>query len=614
MLKNENIICISSIDWDFVWQGHQELMSLFAKNGNRVLFVDNTGARTPKIKDIPRIKKRLSNWVKGIKGIRKEKDNLYVFSPIVFPFPYSAIFKYINGFMLSIVIRAWMKILNFYNPIIFVFLPTPLSLYIVDKIESKKLMIYYCVDRFASVPGISKKIKKTEGKLLKQADLVFAVTEALKKDCLEYRSDVETFYFGVDSEKFARFKEDKGGVPQEISKLSGPIIGYVGGVHQWIDFELIEKVAELHPEYSIVMVGPVQVSNPLSLRKNIYFLGQKSHDDIPSYINSFSVCIVPYRLAQYTLVGRPTKLNEYLIMGKPVVSTNLPEVESFARVNKGIIEIAQTHEDFIRAIERSLLQNTPDRQARRIEAASIYSWGSIAERMSSLIESKVSSRKQDLEICWKDILADFYERIQKKISKLIFFAMVFYIAIFYTPLIWFLAAPLKISEGPKQADAIVVFGAGVGETGSPGKSTIERARYAAELYMQGLAPKIIFSSGYTYTYNDAENMKFFAISMGVPAEDIILEQEAGSAYENVKFSVEILRNKHYRRILLISSPYNMRRVSSVFRKLTDDIEVSYVPVRYNQFYSRQDKVRLEQIQGILHEYLGILYYLFKGYI
>ena len=62
MLKNENIICISSIDWDFIWQGHQEIMSIFAKNSNRVLFIENTGVRPPGIRDIPRIKKRIKNY------------------------------------------------------------------------------------------------------------------------------------------------------------------------------------------------------------------------------------------------------------------------------------------------------------------------------------------------------------------------------------------------------------------------------------------------------------------------------------------------------------------------------------------------------------------------
>ena len=588
-------------------------MSLFAKNGNRVFFIDNTGARMPKIKDMPRIKKRFTNWIKGLKGIRKEKKNLYVFSPMVFPFPYSGICKYINGTILLTVIRAWMKTFNFYNPIIFIFLPTQLSLYMADKIESKKLLIYYCVDRFASVPGISKKIKITENKILKEADLVFAVTETLRNDCLQHCNKVDTFYFGVDTEKFISSR-NRNVTPEEIRRLSSPIIGYVGGVHQWIDLELIYKIATSHPEYSIVMVGPVQINIPLSFRNNIYFLGQKSHDDIPFYINSFSVCIVPYRLAQYTLAGRPTKLNEYLMMGKPVVSTNLPEVELFARLNKGIIEIAQTHEDFIRAVERSLSQNNTDREKQRIEIANSYSWSSIAERMSVVIENKVSFKMRDIEMHWKDILIDFYERIQKKISKLIFLIAFFYIVIFCTPFVWFLASPLKIYDVPKKTDVIVVFGGGVGETGSPGKSTIERARYASQLYMQGLAHKIIFSSGYTYNSNDAENMKLFAVSIGVPLNDIILEQKSGSAYENVKFSTEILRRKGYKSILLVSVDYNMRRVSLVFHKVAKDITVYYMPVPQNQFYSKQGRINLEQIRGILHEYLGIIYYLYKGYI
>src|SRR3989338_180157 len=96
MLKNENIICISSIDWDFIWQGHQEIMSTLARNGNRVLFIENTGVRPPGIRDISRIKNRIKNWLRGIKGIREETANLYVFSPLVLPFPYSRIARWIN--------------------------------------------------------------------------------------------------------------------------------------------------------------------------------------------------------------------------------------------------------------------------------------------------------------------------------------------------------------------------------------------------------------------------------------------------------------------------------------------------------------------------------------
>src|SRR3989339_1357426 len=96
MLKNQNIICISSIDWDFVWQGHQEIMSAFASNGNKVLFIENTGVRAPIIKDIPRLRKRYISWFKSIKGFRRETDNLYVYSPVILPFPYSRLARLIN--------------------------------------------------------------------------------------------------------------------------------------------------------------------------------------------------------------------------------------------------------------------------------------------------------------------------------------------------------------------------------------------------------------------------------------------------------------------------------------------------------------------------------------
>ena len=99
MLKNENIICISSIDWDFIWQQHQAIMSRLAKNGNKVLFIENTGVRPPKISDVPRIKKRFINWLKSARGFRKEAENLYIYSPLILPFPYWRVARWINGYL-----------------------------------------------------------------------------------------------------------------------------------------------------------------------------------------------------------------------------------------------------------------------------------------------------------------------------------------------------------------------------------------------------------------------------------------------------------------------------------------------------------------------------------
>ena len=75
-----------------------------------------------------------------------------------------------------------------------------------------------------------------------------------------------------------------------------------------------------------------------------------------------------------------------------------------------------------------------------------------------------------------------------------------------------------------------------------------------------------------------------------------------------------MRKRGFQKVILISSPYNMRRASLVFSQIAKDIEVVYTPVPDPQFYHKAKPVKLEQIRAIMHEYLGIVYYFFKGYV
>lgn len=615
MLKKENIICISSIDWDFIWQGHQEIMSTLAKNGNRVLFIENTGVRIPGMKDIPRLKKRIKNWFRGVKGIRREIDNLYVFSPLILPFPYSRIARWINLHLVLPVLEKWMKALEFSDPIVWTFLPTPLSLVIADNLV-KKILIYYCIDNFSASSVSVKKIRSSEIKFLKKADLIFVTSHALYNYCSRYSKKVYTFPFAVNFQEFEEVRLSKENfLPDEFRDIKRPIVGYVGGVHKWIDQNLIKEIAEKYLDYSFVFVGPLQTDISLLTKlKNIHFWGPKEHNELPKYIKPFDACIIPYLLTDYTKNVYPTKLNEYLVMGKPVVSSYLTEIEAFNEEYRNIVYVGKNAEEFGEYINLAINEDSKGLRKRRIEVAKENSWENHIEQMSELIEREAEQKKLDREARWKQNLLSFYRITRRKLVWVGLICILTYLLFFKTPFIWFIARPLKIVDEPQKADTIVVFGGGVGETGSPGKSTIERARYTVELYKQDYAKKIIFSSGYTFRYNDAENMRLFALSMGVPQEDIILEQKANSTYENVKFTKVILDKNGWDTILLVSSPYNMARASLVFRKITDKIKVVYTAVPESQFYDRKIGSRWQQIKAIFHEYLGILYYWWKGYI
>ena len=134
-------------------------MSAFASNGNKVLFIENTGVRAPNIKDVPRLRKRFISWFKGIKGFRRETDNLYVYSPVILPFPYSRLARLINKNILLSALKKWMKATEFHDPIVWTFLPTGIALDIANGLDNK-LLVYYCIADFYELVSNPKKIKK----------------------------------------------------------------------------------------------------------------------------------------------------------------------------------------------------------------------------------------------------------------------------------------------------------------------------------------------------------------------------------------------------------------------------------------------------------------------
>jgi uncharacterized SAM-binding protein YcdF (DUF218 family) len=617
MIKNGNVICISSIDWDFVWQGHQEIMSILAANGNKVLFIENTGVRTPNLRDIGRLKKRLKNWYSGIFGIRKERNNLYIYSPLVLPFPHLGLARWLNKYIALFSIKQWMRIMDFSDPVIWTFLPTGFTLDLADKIPHKAL-IYYCIDNFLASSPQASGVRDTEIELFKRADLVFVTAMELYAYSKKYRDEVSIFPFGVNVDKFERYRQKKErAVPEDMSGLPRPIIGYQGGIHKWVDLDLVGEMARIFPEWSFVMVGPAQVDiSGLSNIGNVHFLGKKSHDELVGYIDNFDVCTIPYLITDYTRNVYPTKLNEYLALGKTVVSTALPEVLSFNEKYHGLVRVADDHAGFaahlMEAVSRP--EAGPAALAERYRAAGDNSWHKRVEEMSVLIEKAMEKKKTDIDTRWNNSLKKIYRSASRKTLILAAAAFFSYFAIFKTPLIWFLAEPLRVSDEPRKADVIVVFGGGVGETGEAGQGYEERVLKAVDLYRKGYAGKIIFSTGYVYAINEADIMGALAVSFGVPPEDIILEKKAATTYQNVIFTSRIIEEKTWRTALIVTAPYHMRRVRMVYATNFPDINAVSTPVEPCSFFGNKKEIRLRQIRALIHEIAAIADYKYKGYI
>jgi len=613
MSSGQNIVCVSSIDWDFIWQGHQEIMSRFAAQGDRVLFVENTGVRRPRIRDLSRVRRRIRNWLRGTNGFREERHNLFVYSPMVLPFPYSRTARWINRTVLLRSLRRWMRAVDFYRPIVWTFLPTPLARDLIRELDPR-LTVYYCIDDLASSSHAAKKITRTEEQVFRESDLVFVTSEKLRARAARFSEHVHFFPFGVSYEAFEQVRMAPDGVPSDINELPRPVIGYVGGLHQWLDQRLVCAVADAMPEASVALIGPVQTDvSSLRQRRNVHVMGTRQHEDVPRYIKGFDVGIVPYRLTDYTSHVYPTKLNEYLAMGIPVVATDLYEIRKFNEDHHGIVRAANDEGAFVSHVRCAMQETGEQALQQRVDVAQQNSWSARIAQMSGLIEEKLSMRDADAAP-WDVVLARLYRTGRQRLLQVAGVILALYLLLFYTPALWLLAAPLRVTVPPQQADAIVVFGGGVGESGNRGGGYEERVRQAVDLYQAGFANRLILSSGFVYAFREAEIMRALATSEGIPSSNTVLETRAASTRENVMFVYDILQERGWNRILLVSSPYHMRRATLTWEKLAPEVVVIPTPSNRSRYYAHTFGASIEQVRGIGREYAALAYYWIQGWV
>jgi uncharacterized SAM-binding protein YcdF (DUF218 family)/glycosyltransferase involved in cell wall biosynthesis len=613
MTRRPDILCISTIDWDFIWQGHQEIMSRLAADGHRVLFVENTGVRAPRVSDLGRLRHRLRNWWKGTKGFREERPNLFVLSPLVLPLPYSRVAGWINRQLLMRTLSRWMRATGFSRPIVWTFMPTPLARAVIAAIDPM-LTIYYCIDDLASSSPEARRIAASEQQLFRDADLVFVTSDRLRQRALQFAREVHLFPFGVSLEVFERARDAGPAIPADLAALPRPIAGYVGGLHQWLDQDLLADVAAKHPDITFALVGPAQVDvSRLEGVPNIRLLGKKPHGELPGYVHGFDVGLVPYRITEYTANVYPTKLNEYLIMGRPVVATDLAEVRRFNLEHGELVGVARTADEYAGAIRDAIASHGDAAPARRIEVARSNGWDRRIAAMWLLINDAIDKRQSGTS-GWEERLRRLYGAARRRTAEGVVALVVAYLLLFQTPLVWMLASPLQVAEAPRAADAIVVFAGGVGESGEAGGGYQERVKQAVDLYRAGYAPRMIFSSGFVFAFQEAEVMRGLAVANGVPAEAIVLETQARNTKENVTLSHSLLAQRGWRRILLVSSPFHMRRATMVWKKLAPDVDVVATPVPQSQFYAHDRGASLTQIRGLAQEYAAIVLYWWRGWV
>lgn len=120
------------------------------------------------------------------------------------------------------------------------------------------------------------------------------------------------------------------------------------------------------------------------------------------------------------------------------------------------------------------------------------------------------------------------------------------------------------AEAPAPADAILVLGASVWPGERPSPILLSRIEAGVALYRQGYAPRIIVSGGLgKFPPSEAEVMRRVAVGMGVPPEDIFIEDQSHSTMDNIRNSAKILAAHGWGSVLLVTDPYHVFRACRI---------------------------------------------------
>jgi glycosyltransferase involved in cell wall biosynthesis len=384
-MTGQNIVCFAK-DWSEAPTSNNHVMMELAKS-NRVLWLNSIATRTPNLGSARDVSKIFRKLVGFFAGARQAAPNLWVYTPIVLPFPHGKLAAALNRRILSATVWLLRKRLRMRRFQLWTFLPNTAQ-YVGALGES--VSVYYCVDewaRFSHVDG--KQIAVAEEALCRRVDIVFATSRSLVEAKGKFNPNTHLANHGVDHALFADALDPATQVPADLAEMSSPVIGFYGTIEDWVDLDLIAFLAGRRPDWSIAMIGTTRVDvSRLAKLPNVKFLGRKPHEQLPMYCKGLAVGLIPQKINELTRNMNPIKLREYLAAGLPVVATNLPEAAAMAAnaaETTPFVRTARNYEEFERLVAEAIASDTPEFRRRRSESMRDQTWESRVRALGEIV-------------------------------------------------------------------------------------------------------------------------------------------------------------------------------------------------------------------------------------
>lgn len=381
LIRQRDIVIVGLQQWYTAIGSNCKNIALQFARDNRVLYVNSPLDRYTLLHDRHDLNVRyhadaMKGIVPAIVPIGEQLWNLYPSAQLesINWIPFTPLFSWFNkrnNKRFAASIQKAVEELGFRDIILFNDNDIFRGFYLKELLKPS-VYVYYSRDYLLGVDYWKKHGQKLEPLHIAKADVAVANSLYLADMLKQYNP--HSYYVGQGCD-LSLFDADREiAMPEDMQAIPSPVIGYVGALKTLrLDINILLKIAQERPQWSLVLVGPEDEDfsrSTLHSLPNVHFLGRKEVQDLPSYIRYFDVCINPQVINAVTVGNYPLKIDEYLAMGKPVVATATKTMSLFS----DHVYLAASPEEYTGLIEQALRENNLQLQQERITFARSHSW------------------------------------------------------------------------------------------------------------------------------------------------------------------------------------------------------------------------------------------------
>ena len=354
--------------------------------GDRVIWLDSIGMREPKLRtqDLQRIWDKARGFFDRRSGgggngasagqhYRGSVETVERIKPQVIPFHFHPLARRYNARWLGRQINKRLVDLDLQRPVLLTV--NPLVIQYVGAIPHEKAA-YLRLDNYAHFPGVDADlVHRSEPRMFDYADAIFATARALFPGGA---LDAKSHYLpqGVQYDHFAS---------TSLEPAGRPVAGFYGLISEYIDFDLVEKVARAMPDWRFEFVGTMmreQIPQRILSIDNITISGPVPFAELPRLLERWTAAWAPYVLDDHTRASNPLKVREYLASGLPAHCTPIPEATTLPA-----LFISDEAEQIANWLARSLAEDSPEKRHERRLSVQGESWASRSTTLHQVMEA-----------------------------------------------------------------------------------------------------------------------------------------------------------------------------------------------------------------------------------